>query len=149
MMEGSLRIITGPPMMKKVSRNTFTMWQEVTKWLPQYRNQNGERWHWGSGWIHKDPKQRWSCPSSMIGLMIMGRKCKFPSKNSSKQDAAWTPTTWDPYAPNTQNVHKHPCHALPPPEEGEGTNLTMPQKRAEIAKGVTGSPMDIVMKKAR
>jgi hypothetical protein len=33
---------------------------------------------------------------------------------------------WDPYAPNSQNVHKHPYHPLPPLEEEEGTNLTMP-----------------------
>jgi hypothetical protein len=40
--------------------------------------------------------------------------------------------TWEPYSPNGHNVHKHPRHALPPPEEEEGTNLTVPQKRAEI-----------------
>jgi hypothetical protein len=54
--------------------------------------------------------------------------------------------TWDPYALNGSNVHKHPRHALQHPQEEEGTILTLPQKRAEIKKGATG--LSKLMKKA-
>jgi hypothetical protein len=50
--------------------------------------------------------------------------------------------TWDPYAPNGRNHHKHPRHALPPPEKDKGENLMAPERREEITKGATGSPID-------